>query len=127
MQGEKKGGAGGKGVWGKIGDEFKKDIGHYEIDEDEAEAAAQDKFARQVKQKLIADKLIADELEPAFAYGKPVYPPMKYLYDIHKPEVSLFPASKDKISADSRVIIEFAYQESKHSFITEHQMSHYPY
>ncbi len=116
MQGEKKGGAGSKGVWGRIGDEFKKDIPHYEIDEEEMEAIAQAKFTKQVKEKLIADKLAADELEPSFIGGKPIYPPMKHLYEIRKPELERFVKEKDQVNTESRAIIEFVYHESKAFF-----------
>jgi len=112
MQGEKKGGAGSKGVWGKMGDEFKKNI-TYDPDDYEIEMEAQAKFTQEVAQKLIEDKLFESELEPHFSEAKPIYPPMKFLYYLHKPSLAQFVLhDKEKINKESRNIIELVYNDS---------------
>lgn len=112
MQGEKKGGAGGKGVWGKIGDEYTKTIPQYYHDEEEIEAAAQEKFIQQVKEKLISDKLEADELEPFIRKDLLYYPPMKSLFVLHNPTLIEYLKEKEEINIKCRPYIEEALQES---------------
>ena len=113
MQGDKKQGAGSKGTWGKIGDEYVKDVPHSESDEEETEAM-QAKFTEEVKQKLAADKLTSDELEPAHAVtgGESQYTQLKVLATLRKPELEEYAKNKEKLSVESRAYIEAAYNAS---------------
>jgi hypothetical protein len=110
MQGQKKGGAGSKGVWGKIGDEYKKSIPQSDLDDEDLEVIAQEKFKQQVKAKLASDKFNADELEP---YTRQyTYPPMKPLFALHKPALISYLKERETISVKYRPLLTEIYQES---------------
>jgi len=111
MQGEKKGGAGSKGVWGKIGDEYNKFIPQSDWDDEELEAVAQEKFKQQVKAKLRSDKFKADELEPYVRQYS--YPSMKPLFALRKPGLISYLKQKESVSVEWRPLITEIYQESK--------------
>eukprot|EP00831_Metopus_contortus_P002983 TRINITY_DN11116_c0_g1_i1.p2 TRINITY_DN11116_c0_g1~~TRINITY_DN11116_c0_g1_i1.p2 ORF type:complete len:111 (-),score=35.79 TRINITY_DN11116_c0_g1_i1:87-419(-) len=63
MQWAKKQGAGSKGTWGKPGDELVKNAPMYDSDEEDSEAM-QAKFTEEIKMKMHADRLVAEEFEP---------------------------------------------------------------
>lgn len=111
MQGEKKGGAGSKGAWGKIGDEYTKSIPQNDWDDEESEIVAQEKFKQQVRAKLLSDKFAADELEPFTR--KETYPPMKWLFALHKPALVPYLKEREVLSVNLRPLLIEIYQESK--------------
>ena len=113
MQGDKKQGAGSKGTWGKIGDEYVKVIPHDESDEEDPEGKIQDAFAQDVKKKLTAEKLTADELEPlSITEDKSKYMKIKETKQLKKPEFELYVKNKENMYKESRGKIEFAYHDS---------------
>ncbi len=111
MQGEKKQGAGSKGAWGKIGDELVKDVPHFEEDDEDIDST-QSAFTLEVKKKLKANKLVADELEPSALSEKSKYPGWKWLAQLRKPDLQGYLKTYEKVYLDSRTLVEFAYHSS---------------
>ena len=117
MQGDKKQGAGGKGTWGKIGDELVKDVLQAESDEEDTETIPK-AFALEVAQTLLAEKIATDELEPLSLHKDEK---VKYSFGLKKsepklkkPELIEFAKKQEQISVECRANIEFAYHSSTH-------------
>eukprot|EP00826_Nyctotherus_ovalis_P065990 TRINITY_DN9726_c0_g1_i4.p2 TRINITY_DN9726_c0_g1~~TRINITY_DN9726_c0_g1_i4.p2 ORF type:complete len:118 (+),score=34.28 TRINITY_DN9726_c0_g1_i4:111-464(+) len=115
MQGEKKGGAGSKGAWGKLGDEYTKSIPQSDLDDEELvkDQERYKKFKEQIEAKLKADKFAADELEPFTRKDLPLYLPMKSLFALRKPDLIQYLKERESVAVECRPLIAEVYQDSK--------------